>query len=325
MRKKGAEVRAASLFFNFSKGKNFNGFEMLLPVMMQKAFVLRIGSDSNLICCLMLSAAILALIPLGCCELSTKNETYFSDNFEGPLNWNYTEELVSECYRKDIGNISLSHEYPYNNCSRSVCVWANKNLTNWSNHMNAGNRVYGKSKRGNWSYSISALIDSNNTKTGQTGPEFSMQNTNASNFTHTAGIQYCANDQDLTNYTRWNIWTENASGGADWRNFTVQGIEAGKWYDLELAADFNSNRYINFSLREHESGEIIINKSLSDFKIVPEMKTTEDGKNFTEAFEITLESENKWIDCNSSEIDNNINYTYRVFYDNVILQKLADK
>jgi len=284
----------------------------------------RIGFYLCLICCLMLSAAILALIPLVYCELSIKNETYFSDDFEGKFNWKHDEELVknNKCYLKDIGNISVSS---YNNSSRSICVWANKKSTNRSNHLIAGNRVYEESKRGIWSYSISALIDSNNYTSGQTGPEFSMQNTNSSNFTCTAGIQYCANDQDLTNYTRWNIWTENAFGGADWQNFTVQKIEAGKWYDLELAADLNSNRYINFSLRENGSREIIINRSLSEFKIVPEMKTTENGKNFTEAFEITLESENKWIDCNSSKIENNANYTYRIFYDNVILQKLADK
>ncbi len=138
---------------------------------------------------------------------SVQNETYnisylypheFYDDFEGDKGWGIYEEMVNiTCYGNgSIGEVTRSTDEALNS-SYGLRVWANKNDTNKSNHVIGSNKLSDKGRGGRWLYELYAYIDPANNDTGQTGPEFSVQNTrevNAGVFNLTiAGFQYIAN------------------------------------------------------------------------------------------------------------------------------------
>lgn len=269
--------------------------------------------DLSLLYLLILLLAFSAFILPGSSEESpsmiSKN---FFDNFEENTGWTAFEELVDDvCYVNNTGNISRSNEYG-NNGRYSLCVWANKDNKHYSNHISANKKLENKSRKGIWRYSVSAMIDPETAESGQTGPEFSIQNTDSSLYTHTAGIQYTANDQDPS-YGEWAIWIDNLSGNVSWVPFLVKEIDVGKWYNLKLDVDYDNNRYISFHIQE-TGEEDAITVDLSDYEIAPERKPGFDES----AFYITLESENKWKNCSDTSQGT---YNYKVFYDQVVLEE----
>ncbi len=235
----------------------------------------------------------------------------FQDGFELPdSNWWLDEELVDTTwYRKDIGEIMRVNENPCHG-SYSFRVWANKQRSLYSNHVNGHYRVLPNSTTGRFIYSVDAYIPMTS-DTGQSGPEFSVQNTRATSAmdsTFTAGVQYIGNPEDRIG-TRWEIWHN-----ADWVTLFKDSLAKGQWYRFELEFDYDSNRYLRFSIRGNNCDTTLdLTRSTPQvpegFRISGERNPT-----FEQALEVTLEAENLFTECKRAT-------QYRVYYDNVRLIK----
>ncbi|NUO81890.1 hypothetical protein HUU05_17600 [candidate division KSB1 bacterium] len=157
---------------------------------------------------------------------SASDSIFFQDDFEQPdTNWRMFEELHSPCHGEKLGSIQRVTEFAGSGAF-SLRVWANKQNSDSSNHVNAHYRVYPQSVTGRYVYCIEAYIPTD-VENGHTGPEFSVQNTRATSAldsTFTAGLQYIGNPQDGMG-TRWNIWHE-----ADWVPFLKDSLAKGQWY-----------------------------------------------------------------------------------------------
>ena len=109
----------------------------------------------------------------------------------------------------------------------SFRVWSNKFRSPKSNHVIGANKVASSGRTGKWRYQAYAMIPAETARTGQTGPEFSMQNTRQiapGQFrTMIAGIQYQASPYLPPN---WAIWREVAPGQASWFPFLKQPLAA---------------------------------------------------------------------------------------------------
>ncbi|MCB0163045.1 MAG: hypothetical protein KDI79_02390 [Anaerolineae bacterium] len=244
---------------------------------------------------------------------SSKFISIFTDNFETETNWLLFEEIVggNSCYGSGVGRVARSVDVAYES-SHSLLVWANQASSTKSNHL-IGYKNYPNTHQTDiWRYQVHAYIDPATENSGQTGPEFSLQNTRQiapDQFrTSTAGIQYIANpfSSDKDN---WQVWREAAPGVAGWHTFMEQPITAGEWYTLTLEADFIDNHYVTFSIQGGGLNQLI---ELSAYNIAAEDKFTE------EAFVITLESENLWNNCGVAGA-----YNYKVYYDQVSLMRPA--
>ena len=235
----------------------------------------------------------------------------YEDSFESDSNWSVYEEIVNSnpCYGSGIGSVSRDTSVSFEG-NYSLGVWANEASSPFSNHLIAYKEISTVTRFGNWNYVIRALIDPATEASGQTGPEFSMQNTRLVGVndykTSTSGIQYLANPFD-PNYQNWYVWHEISPGVAGWTPFTTEGLTSGSWYTLTLEVDYNSNYYQSFTL---EGNGLYKTYDLSSYKIAEESKFTE------EAFVITLESENLWNNCGTAG-----EFDYLVFYDNVLLEQ----
>ncbi|MBK8900255.1 MAG: hypothetical protein IPM53_03645 [Anaerolineaceae bacterium] len=124
--------------------------------------------------------------------------------------------------------------------------------------------------------------------------------------TSTAGIQYWANP-DLPVPGRWAVWHEVSEGVAEWQEFATQELDAGKWYTMTIVANYDANRYIQFTL---QGNGVDLAVDLSGYHIAEEAKFGE------EAFWITLESENLWNNCGTAG-----DFEYKVNYDLIKLQQ----
>ncbi len=238
----------------------------------------------------------------------------FRDGFETPPGWGIFEEIVggSSCYGDGIGEVARATDVASEGVY-SLRVWANKTLSPKSNHVIAQKRVSTSGQTGRLRYQLVAYVAPETTTSGETGPEFSMQNTrkiSPGQFrTSTAGIQYRANPFSPL-YKSWAIWTEVAPGQADWRTLmTTDALRPGAWYFMAVEADYTTNRYVRFWLR---GPGIHLSRDLSDYRIAQEVKFNE------QAFWLTLESENLFNNCGTAG-----NYQYKVYYDDVLLRASA--
>lgn len=232
----------------------------------------------------------------------------FEDSFETESNWQMFEEIVdgSPCYGSGIGSVTRSTDVAHDGLY-SLLVWSNQALSPKSNHV-IGYKLYSDfGQQGIWRYEVHAYISPTTVSTGQTGPEFSMQNTRltATNSfsTSIAGIQYIANPYWET--AQWKVW-DNGS----WTPFVTHTLQPGLWYTLTLEANFSNNTYKSFSVQGADSDLLV---DLSSYHIA------EESRGFGEAFVITLESENLWNNCGTAG-----NFEYKVYYDKLtLLQDVA--
>ena len=170
----------------------------------------------------------------------------FEDEFNVNLGWVIFEEIVggSPCYGSGLGEGALD--------SSRYRVWANKALSLQSNHVIGGNRISSSGETGIWRYELSAYIDPATAATGQTGPEFSMQNTReiAPGATRTiiSGIQYRSNPF-ISPFGTWAVWVEQSPGVAFWEVFMTQPISPGAWYYFSLEVDYTENQYVRMIIR----------------------------------------------------------------------------
>lgn len=268
---------------------------------------------------------------------------FFQDDFETDKGWTMVEEIVggSACYGKNIGSVTRSTNYPTGSSGTSLLVWANRFTDNngvkvespslMSNHVIAQNKVSDQGMDGKLEYSMRFLIDRKTADQGQVGPEFSLQNTrtnpqNQKIETSTMGIQYVAHPDDP--FGTWNVWVEISSGIAAWVSFTTMmqlrlgtgnRLRPGTWYLARLAADFDTNRYNGFILREHRTdgslqGEVF--NDLSAYAIAREDSIQKFGvQNPETGVRITLESENKYNNCGTAG-----SFQYKMYYDDVLFQ-----
>jgi len=235
------------------------------------------------------------------------NERYSYDFESGLSGWDYFEEIVNgdtENYGDNIGLSEISTEAA-NSGSNSLCVWANYAGSDLSNHL-IGNYPWSMDARsGIWRYEVTVLIppaDGQSNQLGQTGPEFSLQNTreiSAGEFrTFTAGIQYCANPGDPVTYQNWYAWDN-----AGWVLIGSCPLSEETWYTLALEMDYDTNSYIAFEIT---NGTVTMRYDISTMQMTGEEKEGFDS----EGFWLTCETENMWGEDGSE---------YRIFYDDVLL------
>ncbi len=140
----------------------------------------------------------------------------FRDDFETSPGWGIFEEIVgsSLCYGSGIGEVARATDVAFEG-SYSLRLWANKTLSPKSNHVIAQKQVSSSGQTGRLRYQLYAYIAPETATSGETGPEFSMQNTreiSPGQFrTATAGIQYRANPSSSL-YRTWAIWAEVGPG-----------------------------------------------------------------------------------------------------------------
>jgi len=232
----------------------------------------------------------------------------FHDDFETDRGWVLFEEIVggNTCYGDSIGTLSRSTAQAYSP-QRSLELWANHAHSLKSNHVLAYNRVASAGRNGKWRYSTRVFI-SPDTPLYQTGPEFSMQNTRRISpgvfSTYTAAVQYQASPW-LPQPGSWTVWAQVAPGVASWVPLGYQPLEKGQWYTLAIDADYDSNRYLLFTIVGPGVNQSF---SLTDYLIAGESKFDE------ETFDITVEGENLWNNCGTAGV-----YDYKSYYDDVDL------
>jgi hypothetical protein len=174
----------------------------------------------------------------------------FEDGLETAMGWRVFEEVVGEdpCYGRGIGSATRSQDVAYRG-DYSLLIWANQARSLKSNHLIAYKRISDHGRAGTWRYQVHAYIAPGTANAGQTGPEFSIQNTRLSPAqqlsTAPAGIQYIANSESAE-YGHWNLWRGVAAGSAAWQTFITQTLAADTWYTLTLEADYTNNTYQSF-------------------------------------------------------------------------------
>jgi hypothetical protein len=234
----------------------------------------------------------------------------FVDNFETNRGWGMFEEIVagSPCYGVGIGEVARSTDVAFDG-SYSLRVWANKAGSLKSNHVIGQKKISSAGLNGKLFYGMLAYIAPDTANSGETGPEFSMQNTRQIALgqfrTATAGIQYRANPFSPLHGT-WGVWAEIAPGVAGWVTFTTTApLVAGEWYALVVEANYTTNQYVHFAI----SGPgVQTSLDMSAYHMAQEAKFNE------EAFWLTLEDENLFNNCGTAGSHN-----YKVYYDDVVL------
>lgn len=239
-------------------------------------------------------------------------EQTWADDFEVESNWSLFEEIVegNPCYGAGIGSVGRSDAVAYGG-DYSLRVWANETQSLLSNHVIGYKTVYPVGQFGIWRYEVHAYLPETTQQEGETGPEFSLQNTRrhqttAAFLTAIAGIQYISNhDSPLAHH--WNVWHEVAPGVAGWDSFLTQPLTTGVWYTMTIEADYNQNLYRTFTLT---GGGVQVERDLTAYMIAQE------DKGFTnEAFVMTVESENRWNNCGTAGVfDNQVHYDEVVLY-----------
>lgn len=236
----------------------------------------------------------------------------FEDDFEADRGWTLYEEIVGgndHCYGSGLADLARAPEAALGE-GLGLRLWANHALAAKSNHVIAGRKHSSSGQCGTWRYEFYARIDPSTALTGQTGPEFSLQNTrevSAGDFrTFTAGLQYQSTPW-APEPGSWAIWTEAAPGVARWEPILALQLMAGEWYHVALEVDYDSNRYVRAWVR---GTGVDWTADLAAFTIAAEPKWQE------EAFWITLECENLWNNCDGAG-----RFENRVHYDRVRLSR----
>lgn len=231
-------------------------------------------------------------------SVPASDEIVFADSFDAPAGWTMFEEIVggNACYGDGIGEVALD--------GGTLSVWANMAMSLKSNHVIGQLHVLAEGRTGRWRYALRAWIDPATADTGETGPEFSLQNTRPDdagiNRTRVAGIQYRTNV--FSPERTWAIWTETG-----WQVFLTQPLAAGVWYDFVLDVDYTNDRYERLSIL---GPDVALDLDLSAFAIAGEIR------NFAPAFWITAEAENRWNNCGAAGP-----FECRVRYDDVVLSR----
>jgi hypothetical protein len=220
------------------------------------------------------------------------------------------EEIVngSPCYGTGIGEVARSTDVAFDGV-HSLRVWANKARSLKSNHVIGQKKFSSAGLNGKLVYSVVAYVAPETANSGETGPEFSMQNTRQialNQFrTATAGIQYRANPFSPLHAT-WAVWAQLAPGVANWVTFTrTTPLVAGAWYAIAVEADYTTNQYLRFAIYGPGVNLLL---DMSSYQIAQEAKFNE------EAFWLTLEDENLFNNCGTAG-----SYNYKVYYDDVAL------
>ncbi len=242
-------------------------------------------------------------------HFAVSEQLVFEDDFETDKAWSMFEEIVggSSCYGDGIGEVVRSKDVAFDGMY-SLRVWSNKALSEKSNHVIGQKKIANVGQAGIWRYEVHAYIAPETEDSGQTGPEFSIQNTRKTGVnefrTSTAGIQYQPKS-GLPAAGSWVVWHEVGEGVAGWQEFATQKLDAGKWYTMTVTANYDTNRYVQFTL---QGDGIDLLADLSEYDIAEEAKFNE------EAFWITLESENLWNNCGTTG-----NFDYKLYYDSIKL------
>lgn len=231
----------------------------------------------------------------------------FSDIFDSGSAWGMNEQIVNSlCYVADVGEVALSEAFVPSG-TKCLSVFSNKVGIAKSNHVIANYKLFNNGITDSCAYSVSAYIDTT-FDSGQTGPEFSVQNTRLVQVqyrTYTAGIQYVPNPW-IRNGQGWSVWNSG-----NWMNFLDLKLENGKWYQFTLAVDFISNHYISLSIKGPTVDTTV---NLGGYAI----SGNEIGFS-EEALWLTAEAENLETACSGAPRVTQ----YQVFYDNVIFQILT--
>jgi hypothetical protein len=215
-----------------------------------------------------------------------------------------------DCYGTGIGRVGASADFAASGQS-SLRVSANDAGTTKSDHLIANRRIASDGQTGTWRMELDALIPSDVASSGQSGPEWSMQNTGEPSpgafITRTAGIQYRPNPQD-PEPDSWAVWAETSSGVAGWKTFTTGKLAADTWYHFTLVASYDTNRYVSLTIR---GGGVDRTFDLSAHRIASESKLGFNSRGFW----VSLEAENQWT-CGAPAATQ-----YRVYYDNVVVRR----
>lgn len=269
--------------------------------------------------------ALLLSASVGCADAEPPNEgveiqtqaatvsTVFSDSFETDKGWGIFEEIVggSSCYGTGVGEVARIAAAKRAG-GFGLSVWSNKAQSLLSNHVIGQKRISPPPADGLFTYSFYARIDGTLAANGQTGPEFSLQNTRERSpgvfRTATAGLQFLPNPWAGP---KWQIWTEAAAGSgvAQWQDLPgLPALSANVWYQFILTVNYSTNRYGVLQIKQGKT--TVGNKDLSATVIADETKFTEAG------FWMSLESENLWNNCGTVGMQQ-----FRVSYDDLSLKR----
>ena len=230
----------------------------------------------------------------------------YADSFESESIWSLYEEIVNgdPCYGDGLADIARSDTYRVSG-SYGFRVSANARGNNKSNHVIAGHQIYEHGVPGMYRYTLNAYIPADSAE-GQTGPEFSVQNTReftGPDSTFTAGLQYLPNPGT---HKRWNIWHNGF-----WVEFIDMELREGTWYRFELEFDYDRNRYISFSVRGGDA-DTTIDLTQGTPEIPGGFTIRGENKGFGPALWVTAECENRWTGCTAVT-------RYTVYYDDISL------
>ena len=258
---------------------------------------------------------------------NASEQLLFRDAFDAPaLAWNVCEEIVGtgcsvcggtnscpakSCYGSGLASVELA-----NGSLRITAGRDHASPARQSDHVIAGHKLSESALDGSVWYRVKATISANTATTGQTGPEISIQSTDASHHTLTAGVQYLANVFDRSGH--WNLWS---AGG--WHDLTTAlkldptPLVADTTYEIALGVNCATHAYVGFrvGMLNGSNSFDLSQQQLNAYAIAPE------AKGFDPATVITLEAENRHNGCNVSTrpTGDGMSYVYAVSYDDVVL------
>jgi hypothetical protein len=206
-----------------------------------------------------------------------------SDDFELPGPWGQCEELVGPCYASGVGGATRVCGEVAHGGTCAARVWANKGASTQSNHLIHNVRLPISERDGLVRMAVWAYVDPANSRC-QTGPEFSLQLTTDASKTVIMGMQYRPHEA-----SRWAVWgnTNPLGNPAGWVpvNSDPQ-LEPGRWYRLELSADFSA------SAMRYQT--LLVSPPVAPSLTVTPVSLIVEARNFQSAAEVTLEAENDW-------------------------------
>ena len=234
----------------------------------------------------------------------------FKDDFEIDRGWlqGTTEEIVNQYYGTGIGTVVRSGDAWFSPAS-SLKLSPNDVGTSQSNHLSAGNRLLDAGQRGQFRLRTKVFLPSSSASSGQTGPEFSAQNSRlqgTETATFIAGLQYNSNPSEQGS---WVVWTSDgvaSDGPPKWVFIGKKELRRDWWYTVNLDMDFDSNKYIGLAVL----GDDVPWEVLLSHPIRPELR------GFEPAFVLTLEAENLFTGS-SPQVRKNV-----VYYDDIELLRI---
>lgn len=188
-----------------------------------------------------------------------------------------------------------------------------------SNHVIVGRHIADTALAGRVWYRARVRIPETNADTGQTGPEISIQATDASHMTFTGGVQYLANPYDRPGH--WQLWRESST--TPWADVTadlglpVLQLDPDLWYEVTLGVDYSAHRYLGLRVRISGGPDLMY---LSAFQL-KQYTIPGESKGFEPGTKITIEAENLYNGCISATQSpgDGKTYSYVVDYDDVLV------